>query len=211
LETERLPGDVDVTKNVMDVLRLDAEALQQFFRASHAFSLGIQAGSLDLSLSFLLLVTAIECLSSLGGFIPNAEMNKDSKSTERYVQFVKKFCSDLSTFYGHDGEEGFTRNLKTIYYVHRSGFVHVGKEVSAAAVSTADELKLSSVTHYVDGKQINTPGLVWFARVVQKSLVGFLGEWPKKSTDARSDLQEIAARRSIISLPFAGANNPGDS
>ena len=34
LETERLPGDIDVTKNVMDVLRLDAEALMQFVRAS---------------------------------------------------------------------------------------------------------------------------------------------------------------------------------
>ena len=153
------PGTSMLQKMTVDVLRLDAEALQQFVRASHAFSLGIQAGSIDLSLSFLLLVTAIECLSSLEGFIPNAEMNKDSKSTERYVQFVKRFCSDLPTFYGHDGEEGFTRNLKTVYHVHRSGFVHAGKEVSAAAVSTADELKLSSVTHYVDGKQIDTPRL----------------------------------------------------
>jgi hypothetical protein len=209
LETERLPGDIDVTKNVMDVLRLDAEALKQFVRASHAFSLGIQAGSIDLALSFMLLVTAVECLSSLEGFIPNAEMNKDSKSTERFVQFVKQFCSELPTFYGHDGEDGFTRNLKTIYHVHRSGFVHAGKEVSAAAVSTADEQKLSSVTHYVDGKQIDTPGLLWFARVVQKSLVGFLGEWPKKSDDARGDLQEIAARRGIITLPVAGVNNMG--
>ena len=73
-----------------------------------------------------------------------------------------------------------------------------------AAALTADELAVPSVTHYVDGKEISTPGLVWFAQIVQRSLVGFLDKSPKNAEADRDYLQEIAARRGIISLPLAG-------
>jgi hypothetical protein len=203
LEGERLAGDIDLTRKVTDALRLDKETLQQFIRATHAFTLGIQAGATDLALSYLLLVTSVECLSSLESYIPNSELNRDNKSVERYVRFIREFCSTPEEFYDEKGEEGFIENLKTVYYRHRSGFVHSGKEVPSAASSTADDLGIPSITHYVGGKQITTPGLMWFSRVVRRSVVGFLEQSPKRSESGRDVLQEVAARRGMISLPMA--------
>jgi len=203
LEGERLAGDIDLTRKVTNALRLDKETLQQFIRATHAFTLGIQAGATDLALSYLLLVTSVECLSSLESYIPNSELNRDNKSVERYVRFIREFCSTPEEFYDEKGEEGFIQNLKTVYYRHRSGFVHSGKEVPSAASSTADDLGIPSITHYVGGKQITTPGLMWFSRVVRRSVVGFLEQSPKRSESGRDVLQEVAARRGMISLPMA--------
>jgi hypothetical protein len=203
LEGKRLAGDMDLTRKVTDALRLDKETLQQFIRATHAFTLGIQAGATDLALSYLLLVTSVECLSSLESYIPNSELNRDNKSVERYVRFIREFCSTPEEFDDEKGEEGFIQNLKTVYYRHRSGFVHSGKEVPSAASSTADDLGIPSITHYVGGKQITTPGLMWFSRVVRRSVVGFLEQSPKRSESGRDVLQEVAARRGMISLPMA--------
>jgi hypothetical protein len=149
-------------------------------------------------------VTSIECLSSLEKYIPNSELNRDRKSAERYVRFIQDFCAEPQKFYGPEGEQGFIQNLKTVYYIHRSAFVHAGKEVPIAAASTADELGVPSVKHYVDGKEVSTPGLVWFAQIVQRSLVGFLKQFPKNAEADRDYVQEIAAGRWIISLPMAG-------
>jgi hypothetical protein len=197
---EQLAEDIDLTKEMTDVLRLDKEALLQFIRASHTFNLGVQAGAVDFALSFLLLVTSVECLSSLESFIPSSQLNRNKKSTERYVRFIKQFCIDLQQFYGDDGEDGFTRNLKTIYYRHRSAFIHSGKEVPIAASMIADEHELPSVMHHVGGETINTPGLVWFARVVQRSLVGFLRKFRKNVEADRSPIREIAAKRYVITV-----------
>jgi hypothetical protein len=204
LEGERLEGNIDLTGQVTNALRLDKETLQQFIRATHAFNLGIQAGATDLALSYLLLVTSVECLSSLESYIPNSELNRDNKSVERYVRFIREFCSTPEEFYGEKGEDGFIENLKTVYYRHRSGFVHSGKEVPTAAASTADELGIPSITHNVGGKEVSTPGLMWFSRVVRQSVVGFLEQSPKHSESGRDVIQEVAARRGIISLPMAG-------
>jgi hypothetical protein len=125
------------------------------------------------------------------------------------VRFIKQFCVGPQIFYGDDGEEGFTRNLKTIYYRHRSAFIHAGQEVPIAASMTADEHGLSSIMHYVGGKEINTPGLVWFARVVQSSLVGFLRNFPKNAEGDRSAIREIAARTYILSVPIAKEKRSG--
>jgi hypothetical protein len=203
LEGEHPPGDIDLTGEVTDALRLDKETLQQFIRSSHAFNLGIQAGIIDLALSYLLLVTSVECLSSLESYIPNSELNRQKKSAERYVRFIHDFCLTPQIFYGEKGEEGFTEDLKTVYYLHRSPFVHGGKEVPPAATATADALGIPSITHYVDSKKVSTPGLIWFSRVVRRSLVGFLKQFPKNVEVDREPVQEIAARRGIISLPMA--------
>jgi hypothetical protein len=197
-----IQGDIDVTEEMMGVLRLDRDGLLQFIRASRAFRLGLGVSTTDLSLTFLLLVTSIECLSSLEGFIPNRELNRDSKSVERYVRFIESFCPDQESFYGRDGREGFIRNLKTVYYVHRSAFVHAGREVSIAATS-ADQLGIPALMHYVDGREVYTPGFMWFCRVARNSLIGFAKNYLKQEIADRTYLQDVAARRAVLTLPLA--------
>jgi hypothetical protein len=71
-------------------------------------------------------------------------------------------------------DEGlFTYLLKTVYYSHRSAFVHGGREVSVASL-LADKVGSSYLKHLVDGRETKTPGLGWFAKVMRGSLLGYL-------------------------------------
>jgi hypothetical protein len=125
-------------------------------------------------------------LSSQEEVIPNSELNKSKKITERFCRVITSFCTEVSKHYPSDGSEGFIRHLKTIYYVHRSGFVHSGKEVSIAS-SIADRTGFPAITHFEDGQEISTPGLKWFFSVVRDTLLGFLATGPKVSDEPSSD------------------------
>jgi hypothetical protein len=155
-------------------------------------------------LAFLLLVTSIECLSSQEEVIPNSELNKSGKSTERFCRVITAFCRDVSKHYPSDGDEGFIRHLKTIYYVHRSGFVHSGKEVSIAS-SVADKAGFPAITHFEDGKEISTPGLKWFFGVVRDTLLGFLETGPKVMKEPNADtIAQIAGDSVVLTMKYAG-------
>ncbi len=164
---------LDFSDSLDQLLCSSDQILKQLIRAAKAYDLALHASAIDVTLAFLLLVTSVECLSSQDEVIPNSELNKSQKSTERFCRVVTTFCSDKAKHFPSDGSDGFTRHLKTIYYVHRSGFVHSGKEVSIAA-SAADRAGFPAITHFEDGKEISTPGLNWFFGVVRDTLLGFL-------------------------------------
>jgi hypothetical protein len=175
---------------VSSLSRLSETLAKQFVRSSKAYQLALHARTIDYSLAFLLLVTAIEAMSSQEEVIPHNELDKTKKSCERFCNFVTTYCSNLSQLYGHDGEDGFKRNLKTVYYEHRSAFVHAGKQVSYAA-DLADQFGFKYITHTVDGKPHTTPGLHWFFNVVRKTLLGFL---QKSCKDSSPQTQNVFAQ-----------------
>ena len=196
--------DTDYSLYFSNMLCMSDQIIKQFVRASHAYSMAIRSFDLDISLSFLLLVTAIECLSTQEEFISNKELNKDKHSAERYCRFVNQFCEKKFNLISQDGEEGFLRNLKTVYYVHRSGFVHGGKEVSVAA-KMADRSGRSSMPHIENGKEVFTPGIFWFFNVVRNSLLGFLKDHPKHHEEPNyKPLSEIARDRATLTVKFGG-------
>ena len=194
--------DQNFSEDINNLLCMSPQLVKQFVRASHAYSMAIQSIELDISLTFLLLVTTIECLSTQEEFLPNSQLNKDKQSAERYCKFILQYGFSQQNL-SQDEQENIKQALKTIYYVHRSGFVHGGKEVSIAA-EIADKHDLQGLSHVVDGKDVITPGTKWFIKVVRDSLIGFLKNSPKEIDQPNNDiLASIARERSVLNFRCA--------
>ncbi len=156
---------------------LPDDLARQVSRAAATYSFALEFVPGDPTFAFFLLVVAIECLSSQDAVIPYAELEPDGKKCERFCRFVKGMLVEAVKGPDERNDELITQLLKTVYYAHRSGFVHGGREVSAAAL-LADKAGSSYLKHLVDGKETRTPGLAWFARVVRGSLLGYLERVP---------------------------------
>lgn len=194
----------DAAAKVRSLFTLGDRLAKQFVRACNAYALAIESVELDRSLSFLLLVTALECISTQEDFCPNEELNSSKKSAERYCRLVLEYCQSIDDFYPNGSREALVRDLKTIYYSHRSAFVHGGKEVSVAS-KLADDVGSHSIGHLVDGKEVFTPGLKWFFQVVRNTLVGFLSEFPRDHSSPNQDvLASIARGRAVLTMRVAG-------
>ena len=191
--------------SVSQLFTLGDQLAKQFIRACNAYSLALASVELDSALSFLLLVTALESIASQEEFCPNAELDKQSRNVERYCRLVLSYCEAVQELHPTGGEDAFVRELKTVYFSHRSGFVHAGKEVSIAS-RIADNSGFHSIAHFVDGKEVHTPGLKWFFRVVRNTLLGFLARFPRVSELPDEEVvSEIAKARAVITVRVGGA------
>ena len=205
---ELFEGPIESSDYASDVGRLFSlgdQLTKQFIRACNAYSLAISSVELDTSLAFLLLVTALECISTQEQFLPNSELDKSKKSTERYCRLVQTYCNDAIELHPTGGELAFVRDLKTVYYSHRSAFVHGGKEVSIAS-KIADQAGFQSIGHFVEGQEVFTPGLKWFFQVARRTLVGFLTQYPGAvGTPNPQVLADIARDRATITMRLGSA------
>jgi hypothetical protein len=174
---ELVRGTVDwstADADVRCVLGFGDDVARQLVRGSKAYASAIESIPSDPTFAFFLLVVAVECLSSQSAVIPPSELPIDSKKCERFCLFIQRYLPDA-----HRGEDErnaglFQELLKEVYYAHRSAFVHGGKEVTNAALM-ADLASSSYFKHATSGKEVKTPGLRWFARVVRGALLGFSG------------------------------------
>lgn len=202
----------DAAAMVSHLFTLGDQLTKQFVRACNAYSLAITSAELDRSLSFLLLVTALECISTQEEFCSNAVLDKAKKSTERYCRLVSAYCGEVENLYPSGGEKAFLRDLKTVYYSHRSGFVHSGKEVSIAS-KVADRSGFNSIGHFVDGKEVFTPSLKWFFQITRGTLIGFLLNFPRNDASPNQEvLADIARSRSVLTMRVGEPDpslNPG--
>jgi len=179
---------------------LPDDLARQFARAATTYSFALEFIPGDPTFAFFLLVVAIECLSSQDAIIPHGELNPDKHTCERFCRFIETMLA--ADFRGPDegNHDLFTRLLKTAYYSHRSGFVHGGKEVPQTAL-LADRAGSSYMKHLVNAKEVYTPGLAWFARVVRGSLLGYLEQVPEEQL-APDDhrLARIAFEKAAVQL-----------
>lgn len=190
----------DFASSIAHLFTLGDELTKQFVRACNAYSLAIASAELDHSLSFLLLVTALECLATQEEFCPNSKLDKSAKSAERYSLLVRNYCDKREELYSYSDEEAFFRDLKTVYYSHRSAFVHGGKEVSVAS-RIADQAGFNNIGHFIDGKEIFTPSLKWFFQVTRRTLMGFLVRFPRDMNSPNHQiLADIAQARAILTV-----------
>ncbi len=197
------PGDY--AAHIKNLFTLGDQLAKQFIRASNAYSLAIASVELDSSLSFLLLVTALECVSTQEEFLANSVLDKSKKSTERYCRLVQTYCDNAIELYPRGGEKDFIRDLKTVYYSHRSAFVHGGKEVSIAS-KIADQSGFNSIGHFVDGEEVFTPGLKWFFQITRRTLLGFLTRHPREGIEENPQvLADIASSRAVVTMRVGGA------
>ena len=178
-------GVIDPTQaenHLTRVLSLDEDLARQFIRACHTYSFALEFIPSDPTFAFFLLVVAGECMSSQDKVITFSDLEPDSKKCERFCRFITSFLPE--EFKGDDERNDplFNKLLKTVYYSHRSGFVHGGKEVSLAALM-ADKARSSYFKHATEGKEVKTPGLGWFAKIIRGALLGYLISLPIPSDD----------------------------
>jgi len=171
-----------VENYLIRVLSLDEDLARQFIRACHTYSFALEFIPSDPTFAFFLLVVTGECMSSQNKVIPFSELEPDAKKCDRFCRFVTSFLSE--EYKGDDERDDilFNELLKTVYYSHRSGFVHGGKEVSSAALM-ADKARSSYFKHATGGKEIKTPGLGWFAKIIRGALLGYLISLPAPLRD----------------------------
>jgi hypothetical protein len=163
--------------DIKHVLSLEENLARQFVRASHTYSFALDFIPSDITFAFFLLVVSVECLSSQNAVISSKELDPDRKKAERFVKFIESHLPHDVRGPDERNAQLFKELLRTIYYSHRSGFVHGGKEVSSAALM-ADKAGSSYFKHEVDGKETKTPGIGWFAGIARGALVGYLRSQP---------------------------------
>jgi len=162
---------------------LEPEILKCYLRSARIYQTAISLMREDPTLSFFLLTVTIECLSN--------NVIKQGTHQARFEAFIREYLpKDLE-------EEKQHLNLLHEVYLIRSLFTHRGSDVSTAS-SSADSANVPALKHYVNGKEVRTPSLSWFERIVQGVLVNFLRRQAIKET--RKDFAELSRERGIIYL-----------
>jgi len=162
---------------------LEPEILKCYLRSARLYQTAISLMREDPTLSVFLMTVAIECLSN--------NVIEQGTRQGRFEAFIRKYLpTDL---------EDEMKNLELLeeIYTIRSLFAHQGIDVSTAS-SAADQAKIPALKHYVNEKEVRTPGLSWFERIVHSVLVNFLRCQPIK--ESRKDLAELAKERGVIYL-----------
>jgi len=172
--------------------RLEDDLARQYLRASHAYGFALDFIPGDVTFAFFLLVVSVECMASQDVVIPFAQLDPTRKKAERFVAFIDGCLPNADRGPDERDPDLLRELLKTIYYEHRSGFVHGGREVSAASLM-ADRVESSYFKHELDGKEVKTPGIGWFARVVRGALLGFL----RSGTRQRAADQQLLGRLAL--------------
>lgn len=140
---------------------MDLDLARQFLRSCEVNRVAVNALGDNNTLSYFLFTVAIECLSNTIG--------EGNGKCDKFIHFILKYLPDKMGLSEGDWRE----LLKEVYYRHRSGFTHGGKELPEAS-GLADRLNRIYVRNFIDGKEIRTPGLKWFASVVRQTLLGCL-------------------------------------
>lgn len=204
-------GSLDVTSLQPDfekVLSLKEGLGRQFGRACRSYASALDFIPSDPTFAFFLLVVATECMSSQACVISAAELPIDSKKCDRFCTFIERFLPD--EFKGDDERDpGLLRELlKEAYFAHRSAFVHGGKEVSSASLM-ADRAGSSFFKHATDGKEVKTPGLRWFARIVRGALLGYLRLLPDVAGHNNDLLARLAREKALLRVKARKAISAG--
>jgi hypothetical protein len=209
-----LEGLVETTNLDADfnhILSLDDDLARQYIRACHAYSFALNFIPADPAFAFLLLVVAIECLSSQNAVIPFEDLAGGAKKCERFRRFIETYVPTEKMGEDDAGKRLVRELLKTVYNVQRSAFVHGGKEISAASLQ-ADRAGTMYFRHATDGREEKAPGLSWFADMVNASLVGFLRNEQRPRVAVDSDrISRIAMERGMLKLKAKRAVGKGEA
>jgi hypothetical protein len=139
---------------------------ERYVNAARAYQSAVSLLGSNPTVSFFLLVVAIECLSN---YVLQAV--RKEKKRERFARFVETYLPESMNSEKSDLPK-FKNRLETAYRL-RNSFVHGGQPLPPT-VSTADGLARPSVLYFERKKERRAPGLVWLERIVRATLLGFL-------------------------------------
>lgn len=169
-------------------LSLEIDLARQVIRSCEVYRTAVNMIGQNNTFAFFLLTIAVECLSN--------KVMSGQGTCDRFVAFVLKYCLEKGNV---PDDEQLAMLLKEVYYNHRSGFTHGGKQIPQA-VFLADQLQRSYVRHNTDGKERCTPGLLWFASVARNSIVGFLNSQEITWGTVNDHFRNLAAEQGVIAL-----------
>jgi hypothetical protein len=173
------------------VSECDAELARQFLRACEVYQTAVTLVGENNTLACFLFSIAIECLSNRYG--------RGSGHCAKFVDFILSYYPDCKEL---GDETDFKGLLKEIYYRHRSGFTHGGKPIPDAA-TLADRLGRVYVRNMLDGKEIITPGLNWFEKVVRTTITAFVLAQSSSAGDKKDRFKDISLEFGKVMLKAA--------
>jgi hypothetical protein len=184
-----LPDDLE--ELVKKLQGLNTDLLRQYLRSCDAYRTALHLIDDNPTLSFFLLVTSIEAISN--------RLRKSGSLKRNFKEFIlaclpKSFEDEL-------GSRELLVSLLGEAYNMRCAFTHGGKGISIGTLS-ADNVNRNYVKHYVENKEVCSPSITWFERVVRVALLEFLRK--QKVTDGHdSALSRLAREEGVIYLKTA--------
>jgi len=196
-----LRGKIEFPSDFQDLYKklhsLDLDVLRQFLRSCSTYRTALSLIDDNPTLSFFLLVTAIEAVSN--------KVIKGDKIRENFTEFILKYLP--SSFEEKLGNRKLLLSLIKEAYNMRNAFTHGGTEISVGTLS-ADNLKRDYVKHFIEGKETFSPSLRWFESVVHAVLLAFLRA--QKIVDGKeSKLPDLALEEAIIHVKAKRAIKAG--
>ena len=186
-----LMGKIELPTDFVELLKklqsLDSDLLRQYLRSCSVYRAALSLIDDNPTLSFFLLVTAIEAISN--------KVMKTGDQRKDFMEFILKYLQ--KSFEDELGSRKLLLLLIEEAYTMRCAFTHGGKEISIGTLS-ADQTDRKYVKHYVkDDQEVYSPSLSWFASVVQAVLLKFLRE-QEVVKGQESILSDLAKEESII-------------
>jgi hypothetical protein len=169
---------------------MDTDLLRQYLRSCNAYRTALSLIDENPTLSFFLLVTAIEAIS-----------NKVMRSGDLRKDFRGFILEHLPKSFEDELGKDLLLLLLEEAYAMRCAFTHGGKQISAGTLS-ADDTDRKYVRHYVDNKEVVSPSISWFSNVVQVALLGFLRD-QKTGQIQESKLSDLAREEGVIHVKAA--------
>lgn len=184
-------SSVDLEELCRKLKSLDQDLLRQYLRGCSAYRTALSLVEDNPTLSFFLLVTAIEAVSNK--VMRSGDQRKD------FVEFILRYLP--KSFEDELGNKGLLPLLIDEAYTMRCAFTHGGTEISIGTLS-ADHLQRKYVKHMIKDKEVCSPGLSWLADVVQTVLLKFLSD-QKTEQEHESTLSDLAREEGIIYVKAA--------
>ncbi len=189
-----LEGSINSLPNIEEIIyklnSLNHDLLRQFLRSCNAYRASISLIENNPTLSFFLLVTAIEAISG-----------KVIKKTERlnFQEFVLGYMSE--ELKKEVGNKELLSLLIDQAWKMRCAFTHGGTSLSIGSLS-AEHSKRIYVKHYIGDKEVFSPSIRWFEKVVRSSLLSFL-EQQSEVKGEESKLPQLAKDEGVIYVKTA--------
>lgn len=190
-----LNGKAEFPSDFEDLFRklqfLKEDVLRQYLRSCDAYKVALYLIDNNPTLSFYLLVTAVEAIAN--------KVIRSKSQRHNFMEFIFKYVPDYLK--KELGDEKLLQALIEEAYNMRCAFTHGGTEISIATLS-ADFLNRKYVKHYIKEKERYSPSIKWFESVVRAVLIGFLRD-QRISWKRKSKLNELAMKEKVIYLKLS--------
>jgi hypothetical protein len=192
-----LEGSLETQYDLVEMFKklnsLDIDLLRQYLRSCNVYRTALSLIDNNPTLSFFLLVTAVQSIA--GKVIGKTE-------SVNFKEFIIKFLPNALK--DEISDEKLLLLLIEEAYEMRCAFTHGGTSISIGSLS-ADKTNRAYVKHLVGKKEIYSPSLRWFAKVVRAVLTNFLEQQKRANQDDK--LSDLAREQGVMNVKTSKSVN----